>query len=243
MRVKLPALLFCGALSGAAIFGSAFASGGRELLFSAPIQQIDRTIGTVTVLGETFDAKTDELAVGQIVNVYGVLAANGKATDTVVSGTANYGANGDPVFVKGTVTNSDPILGRIEVDGMSIDYTSQLSKPGFTAPSTGDVVEIAASQPAQKGTLVALAIGSDAYSAGATGGGTSLSGSAAVVAGAGNSSGVNVSGMTGGGAMTSGMTGGGAMTSGMTGGGSMTSGMTGGGSRTSGMTGGGAARY
>ncbi|HEX4051877.1 MAG TPA: hypothetical protein VHY19_13470 [Steroidobacteraceae bacterium] len=235
MKNKL-SLLLVSAL-GATAFSSAFADSGKELLFSAPVQQLDRAIGTVTLLGQTFHATADQLSIGQVANVYGVLNKDGSISEAVVQPTSAYGANGDPVFVKGVVTDTDSILGRIEVDGMSIDYTSQLAKPGFNPPNAGDVIAIAASQPAQKGTLFAVATGSDAYSAGLSSGGTQIAGGVATVASLG-ATGSIAAGMTGGGAGTAGMTGGGAGTAGMTGGGAGTAGMTGGGAGTAGMTGG-----
>jgi len=233
---KVPLLLI--SALGATAVTCAFADSGRELLFSAPIQQLDRTIGTVTLLGQTFHTTADQLSIGQVVNVYGVLNKDGSISEALVQPTATYGANGDPVFVKGVVTNADSILGRVEVDGMSIDYTSQLAKPGFNAPSPGDVIAIAAAQPAQKGTLVAMATGSDAYTAGVSTGGTQITGGVGTLASSG-SPGAAAAAMTGGGVATSAMTGGGVATSAMTGGGVATSAMTGGGARAAAMTGGG----
>jgi len=189
-------------------------------------------------LGQTFHAAAEQLSIGQVVNVYGVLNKEGAVSEAVVQPTNAYGANGDPVFVKGVVTNADAILGRVEVDGMSIDYTSQLSKPGFTTPNIGDVIAIAASQPAQKGALVATATGSDAYGAGVSSGGSQFAGGISVVADS-TSVGTTVAGMTGGGLHSSAMTGGGFESAGMTGGGLHSSGMTGGGLHSSAMTGGG----
>src|SRR6185312_13909228 len=236
MNKNLSVLLVCAI--GATAYTYAFADSGRELLFSAPIQQLDRSVGTITLLGQTFHAAAEQLSIGQVVNVYGVLNKEGAVSEAVVQPTNAYGANGDRVFVKGVVTNTDSILGRVEVDGMSIDYTSQLANPDFIPPNVGDVIAIAASQPAQKGTLVALATGSDAYSAGiSNGSSTQIAGGVAAVSAFGITR-TTAAGMTGGGAGTAGMTGGGAGTAGMTGGGAGTAGMTGGGAGTAGMTGG-----
>src|SRR6185437_4072192 len=238
MKNKLSVLLV--STLGASALTCAFADSGRELLFSAPIQKLDQTIGNVTVLSQTFHSTADQLSIGQVVHVYGVLDKDGSVAKAIVEPTSSYGANGDRVFVKGVVTNTDSILGRVEVDGMSIDYTSQLANPDFIPPNVGDVIAIAASEPAQKGTLVALATGSDAYSAGiSNGSSTQIAGGVAAVSAFGMA-GTPVARMTGGGAGTAGMTGGGAGTAGMTGGGAGTAGMTGGGRGTAGMTGGGA---
>src|SRR5476651_1687715 len=98
----------------AAIIANASAAHGfeaRELLVSAPIQHVGA--GTVTVLGKDFETPTDGLAIGELVNIYGVLATDGSMTDTVVEGTNAFGGSGDPVFIKGVVSDTNPALGHI----------------------------------------------------------------------------------------------------------------------------------
>ena len=238
-------LLFAG------FVGTAFASSDRELLLSAPIEQLDRATDTVTVLGQKFHAQADQLSIGEVVHVYGVLAKDGSIGDALVQGTEAYAANGDAVFVKGVVTNIDTLLGRAEISGMTIDYTPQLANAGFVAPSIGDVIAVAASQPLSKGVLMAYAAGMDAYTVSiATGNSISvaatglsnpgtLAGSASGHTGtAGMNGGGFAAGMNGGGS-AAGMNGGGAAAKGMNGGG-FAAGMNGGGSA-AGMNGGGAA--
>ncbi len=255
MRRRIGASLAVGALSAAAALTCANANTGRELLFSAPVQQLDRSTDTVTVLGQKFQAQSDQLAVGQIVNVYGILDKDGSITNAVVEGTPNYGANGDPVFVKGVVTNVDALLGQADVDGLTVDFTSQLGNPQFVAPSVGDVIAIAGSEPVAKGLLVATATGDSAYQMGITAGGTSVagvsgvnvSGTALIASGAGLAGGTTAAagGMSGGGtAAAGGMSGGGtAAAGGMSGGGTAAAGgMSGGGTAAAGgMSGGGTA--
>ncbi|HTW74822.1 MAG TPA: hypothetical protein VMD56_07870 [Steroidobacteraceae bacterium] len=239
MRREIGASLAVGALMVAAAFTCANANAGRELLFSAPIQQFDRTTDTITVLGQKFQAQSDQLSVGQIVNVYGVLNQDGTITNAVVEATPSYGANGDPVFIKGVVTDVDSLLGRAEVDGLTVDFTSQLGNPQFVAPSTGDVIAVAGSEPVAKGLLVAIATGDRAYEMGITAGGTSTAGFGGVNVSATSliASGTSLSG--GATAAAGGMSGGGtAAASGMSGGGTAAAGgMSGGG--TAAVTGGG----
>ncbi len=197
-------------------------------MLSGPVEQLDQGTGTVTVLGQKFKATTDQLTVGEVVDVYGQIAGDGAITDSLVQGTQKFGTNGDAVFLKGAVTGSDPLLGRIEIDGVTIDYTAELGNADFSMPSVGDVVAVAGTQPATKGVLVASTTGPAAYAAGAPESGL------AAPAGL-TSSGSKVSGMPGSGS-TAGMTGSGALTAGMTGSGG-TAGMTGSGAKTAGMTG------
>jgi hypothetical protein len=163
MKNSVRSLIAIGALAGAAAFVSANANAGRELIISAPIQQLDHGADTVTVLGQTFHTETNQLNVGEVVKVYGVLQKDGSIADAVVEGTNAYATNGDPVFLKGVVTGTDPALGQVEVDGMTVDYTSQLANADFAAPGVGDVIAITASQPATQGVLIASATGAAAY--------------------------------------------------------------------------------
>jgi Domain of unknown function (DUF5666) len=234
MRSKTGALVALTAALGAAAGVCAYADGGRELLLSGPIEQLDRGTGTVTVLGQKFKAETDQLTVGEVVNVYGQIASDGAITDSLVQGTQKFGTNGDAVFLKGVVTGSDPSLGRLEIDGITIDYTAELGNADFSMPAVGDVVAVAGTQPAAKGVLVVSTAGSAAYAVGIPAG----SWSAPSLAMTGGDS--KVSGTTGNGSAASmfGMTGSGSAASmfGMTGSGSA-AGMTGSGARTAGMTG------
>ena len=253
MKSNIRNSLVIGALTGAAAFISAHASGGRELVLSAPIQQLDRGTDTVTVLGQSFHAQTAQLSIGEVVRVYGTLLKNGSVKDAIVQGTDTFGTNGDPVFLKGVVSSTDPALGHARVDGMTVDYTSELANADFTAPNVGDVISLSGSQPAVKGVLVATATGPGAYAVAAqlTGGGfaaAQITGggirSAQITGGGINSAqitggGVNSAQITGGGLRSAQITGGGLNSAQITGGGINSAQITGGGVRSAQITGGG----
>src|SRR5581483_5706265 len=107
MRTRKGIFVALTAASWAAVGASTYADEGRELLLSGPIEQLDQGTGTVTVLGQKFKAATDQLTVGEVVNVYGQIANDGAISDTLVQGTEKFGTNGDSVFLKGLVTGSD----------------------------------------------------------------------------------------------------------------------------------------
>ena len=169
MEKKVRGIVITGAIAIAGVWSCASASQGRELLFSGPIQKVDHGTDTITVLGQSFHAQTMQLSVGQIVRVYGILQKDGSVTDEVVQGTEAFGANGDPVFIKGVVTNADAAVGHVQVDGLVVDYTSQLANSQFIAPAIGDVITVAGLQPTSQGVLVASATGDFAYSIEASG--------------------------------------------------------------------------
>ena len=231
MNKSLRNSIVIGTLASVAGLMSAYAGSGRELIFSAPIEQVDRGADTVTVLGQSFHAEAGQLNVGEIVNVYGVLAKDGSITDAVVQGTDAFGANGDPIFLKGVVTDTDAALGHATVDGMTVDYTGELANADFANPSVGDVIAVSGLQPATKGVLVATATGNDAYSAQITGGGIS---GAQITGG-----GLSGAQITGGGISGAQITGGGLSGAQITGGGISGAQITGGGLSGAQVTGGG----
>src|SRR5580700_8418352 len=138
-----------------------------ELLVSAPIESYDASTSKITVMGHDYSSTADNLAVGQIVNVYGVLAADGTTSETEVEATGTFASGADSLFLKGVVTDSDPTLGRIEVSGATVDYTSQLASNAFQAPAVGDVIAVSGSEPLIKGVVLAGAFGDAAYAAAA----------------------------------------------------------------------------
>ncbi len=103
MKTHIQFAVAFGFILGASVSSNTFAGSDRELLLSAPIEQLDRTSDTITVLGQQFHSETGQLNVGQLVRVYGVLAKDGSVEDAVVQPTEAFAANGDPVFVKGVV--------------------------------------------------------------------------------------------------------------------------------------------
>jgi len=261
------------ALAAALGCGAAAASGSIDLLMSGPVEAVDHTANVVTVLGHKISLlNTSQIALGQRVNVFGLISSNGTSKPTLVQSTGTYVGGGDNVVLVGRITAIDSLLGRVSVDGAIVDYTSLLSSTTAYQPALGANVRILGTQPAAKGLvlassvttvlgvtgggLVTESVGSSraaslgathvsASKAGVTGGGLASSG---VTGGGLASSGVTgggfaSSGVTGGGLATSGVTGGGLATSGVTGGGFATSGVTGGGLTTSGVTGGGLAAY
>src|SRR6185437_14380401 len=69
MKISVQSIFAIGALASVMAFGSANANTGRELIISAPIQQLDHGADTVTVLGQTFHTQTTQLAIGEVVGI------------------------------------------------------------------------------------------------------------------------------------------------------------------------------
>jgi hypothetical protein len=157
------------AMAVALVCGSALAAdeSGRspELLLSGPVEKIDRATDSVTVFGREFSAENaSELSPSETVNVYGTLQSDGSITDAKLEPTATFASGGDPVYLKGVVTDSDSALGQIKIGDTIVDYTQQLGSATFTIPTVGQVVEVQGTQPMVKGVLLASAVGKNVVS-------------------------------------------------------------------------------
>ena len=218
---------------------------GTELLISGPVEKVDGALGTVTVFGrEITTDKASQLAPGQIVDVYGSLKRDGSIADTEIDPSAQYGAGGDPVFIKGVVTDVNALLGQAQFGGTTVDYTSQLGSAEFTAPSVGEVLGVDGTQPLVKGVILASAIGPDVVAVKAASvqsrGFASLSTRGGFRSSQGiQGGGVGSQGIQGGGLGSQGIQGGGLGSQGIQGGGLGSQGIQGGGLGSQGIQGGG----
>jgi Domain of unknown function (DUF5666) len=144
------------------VFAVDQSDGKTEFLISGPLEKVDAALDTVTVFGRDFVTdKASELAVGEIVNVYGSLQKDGSIANPVVEPTAQFGSGADPVFIKGLVTDVNGALGQMQVGGTTVDYTQQLASSEFAAPSIGQVIAVEGTQPLVKGVLLASDMGSN----------------------------------------------------------------------------------
>ena len=127
-----------------------------ELLVVGPIEQVKSLSGFITVLGRS--VQTDlagKLAVGQIVEVYGTLAADGTISNTSVKPKGEYIPGASTVLTKGVVTATHPAVGTLSIGSALVDYTALLSDRDVSAVAVGDTVEIAGIQPVAGGTIIA----------------------------------------------------------------------------------------
>ena len=142
------------------VFAADQSGSTTEFLISGPLEKVDAALGTVTVFGRDFVTdRASELAQGEIVNVYGSLQKDGSITNPVVEPTAQFGSGGDPVYLKGLVTDVNDELGQVQVSGTIVDYTQQLANAEFTEPLIGQVLAVEGTQPLVKGVLLASSMG------------------------------------------------------------------------------------
>jgi len=217
---------------------------GTELLISGPVEKVDGALGTVTIFGREISTdKASQLAPGQIVDVYGSLKSDGSIADTEIDPTPQYGSGGDPVFIKGVVTDVNALLGQAQFGGTTVDYTAQLASAEFTAPSVGEVLGVDGTQPLVKGVILASEIGPNVIAKAASVQGRGFA-SLSTRGGARGSQGIQgggtiSQGIHGGGTISQGSQGGGTMSEGIQGGGTISQGIHGGGTISQGIQGGG----
>jgi len=157
----MSAALFAACLANS-VFAADEASSNQDLLISGPVERVDPALGSVTVFGRDFSTdKASEVAPGEIVNVYGSLQKDGSIADAVVEPTAQFGAGGDPVYIKGLVTDVNGALAQMQVGNTTVDYTQQLANSAFTEPSIGQVIAVEGTQPSVKGVVLASDVGSN----------------------------------------------------------------------------------
>ena len=231
----------------AASTGSAGISGsGAELLLIGPVEAINSTDRSATVLGQRVEvSKPETLTVGDTVAVYGQARVDGSIVAAAIQPRGLYVAGATSIFLAGTVQKSEPSLGRVLVNGVAVDLTPAMST-GALSPMVGSKLAVSGIQPSNRGIIVVNGIsGSGAGVSGISGSGGpvvhGISGSGAGVSGISGSGGPVVHGISGSGAGVSGISGSGAGVSGISGsGGPVVHGISGSGAGVSGISGSGA---
>ena len=144
-----------------------------QLLLSGPVEAVDRSANSVTVLGHQLVVRdVSAIFPGHRVNVFGGLE-NGFAKAAIIQDTNVYATSGDQVVITGTVRAIDSLRGRIVIDGLSVDYTALLFQSQFSLPTVGNSVRVLGTQPNGRGVVLAGAI-AELWPAGVSGGGVPL---------------------------------------------------------------------
>jgi hypothetical protein len=127
-----------------------------ELLVVGPVENVKALSGVVTVLGR--DVATNlasQLAVGEIVEVYGTLSSDGSIANAKVKAKGEYIPGVSVVMTKGVVTATHPSIGTLSIGSALVDYTALLSDRDLSAVTVGETLEVAGIQPMAHGTIVA----------------------------------------------------------------------------------------
>src|SRR5215469_18027099 len=209
-----------------------------RLLVIGPVESVNAESRSAIVLGQ--QVRTDaaaELAVGDSVAIYGLANRNGSIEASAIQSLGLYVPGATSIFIAGTVERAEPSVGRIVVNGITVDVTPAMSH-GIVSPDVGSQLSVSGTQPVSRGVVLmerASAVGASSKGIsriglrGITGVGSNSSG----IIGVGSSS----SGIIGVGSNSSGIIGVGSNSSGIIGVGSNSSGIIGVGSNSSGIIG------
>jgi hypothetical protein len=177
--------------SGASVNGGGISGSGASLLVVGPVEAVNGGDNSATVLGQrVHTALAGQLTVGNEVAVFGVRQANGSIVASSIQSRGLYVSGASPIYLSGTVQKVEPSLGRVVVNGVTVDLTSIMSY-GTISPALGTNVTVSGTQPVSGGQV--LVSGISGSGASVNGGG--ISGSGASVNGGGISgSGASVNG-------------------------------------------------
>src|SRR6267143_6919025 len=149
-------------LAVAIVLGTAAASTGSagvrgsapELLGIGPVEAINAVDRTATILGQrVHTAIVDALAVGNAVAVFGTARADGTIEASAIQLRGMYVPGATSIFVSGTVQRAEPALGRVVVNGVTVDLTSGMSH-GMWSPAVGSRLAISGTQPVSRGLVL-----------------------------------------------------------------------------------------
>src|SRR2546421_3629223 len=168
-------IIVTAALVTATVAGHAGISGGglqsaqdtAQLLLIGPVEAINANARMAIVLGQKvlIEAR-DRIAVGDTVAVFGKTRTDGTLVASKVQMMGLYVPGATPIFIAGTVQKVDASIGRVVINGLTVDLTGAMSN-GILSPAVGSRVQITGTQPVAGGLVVI---------AGISGGGTATQG-------------------------------------------------------------------
>src|SRR5437773_419764 len=227
--------------SGATVNG--ISGSGAQLLVVGPVEATSVADATATILGQRVrTVMAGQLTVGNTVAVYGTTGVDGSITASAIQSRGLYVPGATSIFLFGTVQRAEPSLGRVVVNGVTVDLTPLMSY-GMLSPAVGSKVAVSGTQPVSGGRLLVNGIsGSGATVNGISGSGATVNG----ISGSGTSvngisgSGTSVNGISGSGASVNGISGSGTSVNGISGSGATVNGISGSGTSVNGISGSGA---
>ncbi len=219
-------------------------SSAPELLVVGPVESIDLTNRTATVLGQRVAVENvDVLTVGNTVALYGSVRPNGTVELSGIRDQGIYTPGATAVFISGTVQRSEPAIGHVVLNGVNVDLTAAMSS-GRIVPAVGAKMSIRGTQPVHGGVvLVDGIVGSGAAANGIVGSGAAANGIVGSGAAANGivGSGLRPNGIVGSGSAANGIVGSGAAANGIVGSGAAANGIVGSGLHPNGIVGSGSA--
>jgi hypothetical protein len=128
----------------------------QPLLVVGHLDAWDKTTGIAIVLGQKIHVPANaSFSPYLVVGVFGTILPDGSVNASTVEGGSLYLAGSTPVYLTGVVTQSNPAIGQITIEGVKIDITQTLSITNGITPAAGSVVQLAGIQPLEGGIILA----------------------------------------------------------------------------------------
>ena len=196
------------------------ARSGPELLVIGPVESIDVSTRSATVLGQRVTLNNVEsLNVHNALAVFGFWRADGTIQATAVRDEGPYVAGATTVFLSGAVQRAEPSIGHAVVNGIKVDLTPAMAF-GPVVPAVGSKLAVRGIQAVSRGVVTIDGIvGSGATANGIVGSGATANG----IVG----SGYRANGIVGSGATANGIVGSGYRANGIVGSGATANGIVG----------------
>ena len=164
-------------ISGSGTSVNGISGSGTQLLVVGPVEATSAANATATILGQrVLTATAGQLTVGNTVAVFGTMRVDGSITASAIQSRGLYVPGATSIFLFGTVERAEPSLGRVVINGVTVDLTPLMSY-GMLSPTVGSQVAVSGTQPVSGGRLLVNGIsGSGAAVNGITGSGTTVNG-------------------------------------------------------------------
>jgi hypothetical protein len=129
------------------------------LVLAGPVSSIDRINGVFESMGQIILASQsmlNSMRIGDYVSVDGSVVSGGWLyADNVSVFAESYVPGASPVFVTGIPSAMDPLTGRAQIGGLTIDYTPALSSGDL---GIGLEMSFSGIQPVRRGLLISDAV-------------------------------------------------------------------------------------
>jgi hypothetical protein len=125
-----------------------------RLLVIGPVESVNAESRSAIVLGQ--QVRTDaaaELAVGDSVAIYGLANRNGSIEASAIQSLGLYVPGATSIFITGKVERAEPSVGRIVVNGITVDLTPAMSH-GTVSADVGSQFAVSGTQPVSHGVVL-----------------------------------------------------------------------------------------
>src|SRR5437763_16057358 len=155
-RLICAAIAALGGIAATSFAGTAGSAG--QLLVVGPVETVDLANSTATVLGQrVYTTSLSGLTVGSEAAVFGTVGGDGRIRASSIQSRGLYVPGASSIFLFGTVRKAEPSLGRVVVNGVTVDLTPVMSQ-GTLSPAVGTELTISGTQPVSLGLVLVTSV-------------------------------------------------------------------------------------